>query len=217
ATYGPALTLQTTPTNFGDSTVGDACTANGSELDGAYGYVGFDGRLHLVLTGNLESNFNKLEIFIDSVAGGQNELRNDNPDVDFNGLNRMGGTGEPTVFTAGDQAFAHGSEIDGVFAHVDEANGFLHVLVTGNIQSSCESASDMAASDAVPKMHLFIDANEAEGQNQILFDNPNVSFNNFVGSMAGLTFDAGFTADYWAAVHTEFVPVVRAMDALRLR
>jgi hypothetical protein len=215
--YGPARAVQTTWTQFGNSTNGDTCGAvGGSELDAAYGYVSFDGKLHLMLTGNMEANFNKLDIFIDSVGGGQNELRGDNPDVDFNGLNRMGGSAD-AVFTAGDEDFANGSEIDGVYGHVDEAGGFLYLLVTGNIQSSCVSTSDVDASNAVPKMHIFVDADADDGQNQILFNNPNISFNNFVGSMAGLTFDAGFTADYWAAVHTEFVPVLRAMDALRLR
>jgi hypothetical protein len=42
-------------------------------LDAAYGFVS-GGNLYLTLTGNLESNFNKLNIFIDSVAGGQNMI-----------------------------------------------------------------------------------------------------------------------------------------------
>ncbi len=48
--------------------------ANGSELDGAY-YMMDSTDLYIMLTGNLETNFNKLDIFIDSVAGGQNQLR----------------------------------------------------------------------------------------------------------------------------------------------
>jgi hypothetical protein len=61
AEYGSALALQTVETGFGD---------NASELDGGYGLIS-GGRLYLMLTGNIESNFNKLEIFIDSKAGGQ--------------------------------------------------------------------------------------------------------------------------------------------------
>ena len=56
--------VQTVETNFGD---------NFSELDAAYARVE-GGVLYLMLTGNLESNFNKLNIFIDSVAGGQNQI-----------------------------------------------------------------------------------------------------------------------------------------------
>jgi hypothetical protein len=90
AAYGTARSIQDTPTGFGDNNLGLINYANGSELDGAYATIS-GGTLFLALTGNLESNFNKLEIFIDSKAGGQNQLRGDNPNVDFNGLNRMAG------------------------------------------------------------------------------------------------------------------------------
>ena len=53
----------------------------GSELDAMY--VGQEGsRLFFLLTGNLEGNFNKLEIFFDSVAGGENSLSSV-PQYDF--------------------------------------------------------------------------------------------------------------------------------------
>lgn len=61
-TYGAARAVQTVETGFGD---------NLSELNAAYGVID-GGRLHLALTGNIENNFNKLEIFIDSRAGGEN-------------------------------------------------------------------------------------------------------------------------------------------------
>lgn len=88
--YGPAIAVQTTQTQFGDANIALVDYANGSELDGAYGYVS-GGNLYLFLAGNLESNFNKLELYFDTKAGGQNQLRGDNPDVDFNGLNRQAG------------------------------------------------------------------------------------------------------------------------------
>jgi hypothetical protein len=59
--------VQTVETQFGD---------NFSELDAAYTRVE-GGNLYLMLTGNLEGNFNKLNIFIDSQAGGENVLTND--------------------------------------------------------------------------------------------------------------------------------------------
>ncbi len=91
--YGEAIVVQDTQTQFGDSNLGLVDHANGSELDGLHARVE-DGTLHLLFTGNLESNFNKLDVFIDSIPGaGQNRLRSDNPDVKFGGLNRMGGTG----------------------------------------------------------------------------------------------------------------------------
>jgi len=82
--------VQRSPTSFGNSTLGQIGAANGSELNTAWYYT--DGtHLFLQFNGNLESNFNKFELFIDHKAGGQNQLRGDNPDVDFNGLNRMQG------------------------------------------------------------------------------------------------------------------------------
>lgn len=69
---------QTVETQFGD---------NQSELNAAYAYFE-GGNLNLLLTGQVENNFNKLNIFIDSVAGGENQLTadinngGDNPDND---------------------------------------------------------------------------------------------------------------------------------------
>ncbi|RMF79054.1 MAG: PEP-CTERM sorting domain-containing protein [Planctomycetota bacterium] len=73
ASYGAAAAVQTVQTGFGD---------NFSELDAGYAQV-TGGTLYLMLTGNLENNFNKLNIFIDSQAGGQNVLQADA----FNGGN----------------------------------------------------------------------------------------------------------------------------------
>ncbi len=62
--YGTYAAFQLTETGFGD---------NQSELDAAYCTTGRD-RLFLMLTGNIEANFNKIEIFIDSKPGGENVL-----------------------------------------------------------------------------------------------------------------------------------------------
>lgn len=104
ALYGAAVVVQNTQTSFGDSNLGQVDYANGSELDAAYAYVDMaNSILYVVLAGNLESNFNKLEVFFDTVSGGQNKLRGDNPPVDFNGLNRMGddGSGNGLQFDSG--------------------------------------------------------------------------------------------------------------------
>jgi hypothetical protein len=105
ALYGTPKEVQTIQTQFGDNTVGQAGFCNGSEVDGAFAVVQ-DGFLYLTLAGNLETNWNKLEVFIDCKAGGQNRLRGDNADVDFNGLNRMGddGSGNGLTFDAGFEA-----------------------------------------------------------------------------------------------------------------
>lgn len=69
ALYGPAVSVQTVQTGFGDGNPG-----GGSELDAAYAYVE-GGMMYLMLTGNLENNFNNLNIFVDSRPGGQNVLQ----------------------------------------------------------------------------------------------------------------------------------------------
>ena len=87
--YGDAVSVQAVETQFGD---------NQSEWNAAYARIE-SGRLFLMFTGNLESNFNKLEIFIDSKAGGQSifdSAGNDN-------ANRMDGL----VFDAGFTADYH--------------------------------------------------------------------------------------------------------------
>ena len=99
AGYGVARSIQTTQTNFGDNNLGNAGFANGSEQDAAF--VAYDGNtMYLFLSGNLESNFNKLEVFIDAAPGGQNRLRGDNANVDFDGLNRMSDLNFDTGFEA---------------------------------------------------------------------------------------------------------------------
>lgn len=60
--YGAPVSVQTIETGFGD---------NLSEWNAAYCAV-IGNRLHLLFTGNVEGNFNKLEIFIDSEDGGSN-------------------------------------------------------------------------------------------------------------------------------------------------
>jgi hypothetical protein len=93
---------QVVETAFGDNTLDRFDAANGSELV-AGGAALRDGRLQLFFSGNLESNFNNLEVFLDTRPGGQNRLRGDNAPVDFGGLNRMGddGSGNGLRFDAG--------------------------------------------------------------------------------------------------------------------
>ncbi len=96
---------QNNPTGFGDAVNGDLIEAqSGSELDGAYAKVS-NGVLYLMFTGNLE-NFstgasNRLEIFVDSKAGGENTISNQNPIVtEFEDVNKMAGIKFDTAFSA---------------------------------------------------------------------------------------------------------------------
>lgn len=105
AAYGAPNAVQNTQTGFGNSDLGMPDFSNGSEIDAGYAVID-GGYLHIMLPGNLESTFNKIDIFVDARSGGQNTLRADNPDVDFDGLNRMGddGTGNGLTFDAGFEA-----------------------------------------------------------------------------------------------------------------
>lgn len=83
-----------TPTQFGDADLGDPDLSNGSEINGLWLAVGLDTAndnkptLFGVVTGNLETNFNKLNILFDVDAStGQNVLRNDNAAIEFNNIN----------------------------------------------------------------------------------------------------------------------------------
>ena len=100
AFYGAPISVQNTPTSFGNAVNGHPRFAvQGSELDAAYARVS-DGYLYLFIAGNLETcgngiqwsvgNLNKLDIFVDAIPGGQNSLRGDNVDVDGGALSCMG-------------------------------------------------------------------------------------------------------------------------------
>ena len=85
--YGTAEAFQLVETGFGD---------NQSELNAAFCTMG-GGRLYLMLTGNIEGNFNKIEIFIDSKPGGENILSGV-PGNDF--ASNMAGMGFDAGFLA---------------------------------------------------------------------------------------------------------------------
>jgi len=73
------------------------------------------------------------------------------------------------------------SEINGIWARVD--GGTLYVGITGNVQD-------------FNKLDLFFDSS-AGGQNSLLNNNADVDFNQLNDKLGGLTFDAGFEADYY--------------------
>lgn len=89
AVYGPPVALNDTQTQFGDNTADISPWATGSEINAIYAYRDFDA-LYLFIPGNLETNYNKLDIFIDRGYGvGQNRLLFGQSDVNFGALKRM--------------------------------------------------------------------------------------------------------------------------------
>ncbi len=83
--YGAALAVQTNETSFGD---------NKSELNAGYGFISA-GKLNLFISGQIENNFNKLEIWIDAAAGGQSVFSSAGND----GAGNMDGLRFDTAFT----------------------------------------------------------------------------------------------------------------------
>jgi len=104
ASYGAPLAVQSVQTQFGDAN--PPGNLGGSELDAAYARVS-GGRLYLLFTGNHEPNFNKLEVFIDSIGGGENTLTG-NPSYDFfNGSTWLSTNMAGLTFDAGFTADYH--------------------------------------------------------------------------------------------------------------
>jgi hypothetical protein len=126
AAYGSALAVQTVDTGFGD-----ANPNGGSEMDAGYGAID-SGKLYLMLTGNIESNFNKLEIFIDSKAGGQSVFDSSGND----GAGNMDGLVFDAGFTAdyhiivrrGNDSGNDKFDIDFANLGAQSASGYLDVL-----------------------------------------------------------------------------------------
>lgn len=86
AAYGSALAVQTVNTGFGNASNG-ANNANGSELDAAYAVI--EGNtLYVLFTGNLETNFNKLNVYLQTKSGGVNVVQSgfNNPFANLAGL-----------------------------------------------------------------------------------------------------------------------------------
>ncbi|MCP4248489.1 MAG: PEP-CTERM sorting domain-containing protein [bacterium] len=122
--YGAAAAVQTVQTQFGDAA--PPGNLGGSELDAGYARIE-SGRLYVMLTGNHEPNFNKLDVFFDTKAGGENALSG-TPDYDFfNGSVWISSNMIGLTFDAGFEADYHlfsrsgggGYEVD----FIDRAGG----------------------------------------------------------------------------------------------
>ena len=140
AAYGPALAVQTVETQFGD---------NFSEWNAGYGKID-GGRLYLMLTGNLEANFNKLSIFIDSKAGGQSVFQSAGNDNAF----RMDGLVFDAGFTANYHIIARrgsdggGPKFDLDFADLGAltASGYFDFLTGGGDSGTGSTGTGVNAS-----------------------------------------------------------------------
>ena len=63
-----------TSTGFGDGFLGDQiANGEGSEIDRVFAHIA-NGRLYVMVTGNLQESFHKLSLFFDTRPGGHNQL-----------------------------------------------------------------------------------------------------------------------------------------------
>jgi hypothetical protein len=116
--YGGPLAVQSVETSFSDSSGG---LTTGGELDAGYALIE-GGRLYVMLTGNIENNFNKVSVFIDSVAGGENVLTNV-PQYDVNNVSQnFGGLTFDSDFAADYHLFGRWGPENGNTFEVDIAN-----------------------------------------------------------------------------------------------
>jgi hypothetical protein len=103
----------------------------------------------------------------------------------------VGGVGDPytQVNTSG------GSQLDAAYGYV--SNGTLYLFFTGNLTFWVQLEGGIT--HWLP-LDVFIDCAPG-GQQQLLANNPTIDPTAYdLKKMAGLTFDAGFTADYWLSL-----------------
>lgn len=186
--YGPAIVTQAIGTGFGDANLGLRGDCNGSELDGAFGHVDAGGGfLYLTFAGNLASNYNKLEVFIDCRVGqGQNMLRNDNPDVDFNNLNAMGA--DPV---AGIPGLRFDAGFDADFYMTSTGGGTPYTLYTNFAELLTNGGGNGAyigSANEDPSTGIIL-LNDAVNNIQVSIDNRNVV--GVDGSNGGASSGAG--------------------------
>lgn len=145
AAYGTAVAVQSINTEFGN-----ANPNGGSELNAAYSHVE-GGVLYLLITGNLENNFNKLNIFIDSQAGGENVLTaasptGNNPSND-GWANKHAGFTFDTGFTADYMLIARNGNFGGAKFDLDfsSVGSAATVVTAGNVFGGSTQGSNPSA------------------------------------------------------------------------
>lgn len=129
AGYGSAVAVQTIETGFGN---------NFSEWNAVYANVS-NNRLNILITGNIEANFNKLSIFFDTNSAGEGTL-SDLPEYDFNNgttwiSKNQGGMVFDTGFTPNLHLIARGGGGNFEVDFIDRLGG-TGAAVAGNKGSS---------------------------------------------------------------------------------
>lgn len=134
-----------------------------SELNGLF--VGFDdNNLYLLFTGNLENNFNKFDLFIDSEPGGQNTITPTNPMFDLNdALNTVmvGMTFDPTFFRDHVLTFGH-----------DGTTGFANFASLGTVILQSTRSGPIASISTSNGIQLALNNSNMGGVSDVAVNNP---------------------------------------------
>ena len=184
----------------------DANWGYGSELDNCRVYIDtVNNRLYVFLGGNIQNNYNKLNIFFDVAPGGQNVLLDTNVDISFNGLNGMagitfdsafapdywidinngvdGGTGELNNYTDASALRTNGANIDPDFAVITDygsyAGGEVSVNEVMDFSGPRVDIQDgtfgSLYSEYAPRLLSLDPFNPTSGLIQVAIDNSNVA------------------------------------------
>lgn len=186
---------QTNNTGFGD---------NASELNAMYTAVE-GSRIFVLLAGNLEANFNKLEIFIDSMDGGENPLSS-TPQYDFlfDGgpfwISQFLGGDPGLTFDAGFDCdfhllIRHGDPGDGSIFDADFINrmGGASAMVPVNAMRVPFDTMALTASGSIEPGVPGLNSSGVDANSQSIF----VAINN--SNVDGISGDTGVEADAAAA------------------
>jgi autotransporter-associated beta strand protein len=220
AAYGTPIVVQTNNTGFGDNNLADGNFANGSELDAAYALVE-NGYLNLLFTGNIETNFNHLNIFIDDGRNGQGTLQvANNQMAAMNGsrfspnfvgtyaLDINGGGGAPTWFTnrydltQANPSSSFVGQFDGVVGQTANVGGILMSVNNSNtagvIGGENSAANQTDAANVTTGFELAIPLSQLGSPNgslKVLVDvngnNDGFLSNQFLKGLAGPSANVG--------------------------
>ncbi|MGN6626633.1 MAG: PEP-CTERM sorting domain-containing protein [Tepidisphaeraceae bacterium] len=151
AGYGAAKVLQTNFTQFGDntdpsnlegSTAAPQGLSHGSELDGGYATVS-GGNLYVLLTGNLELNYNHLNVFIGTAGtNSANYTASSGPGTLTNTIN---GSSYPTNFHPIYAIDANGGGSSPTTLYVDQYNLNANAGNSDNYQLSATPGTNSGA------------------------------------------------------------------------
>jgi hypothetical protein len=182
--YGPAIVLQTVDTQFGNANPPGA--TNGSELNAAYARIS-GGRLYVMLTGNHEPNFNKLDIFIDNGSGSGENTLSGTPGYDnFSGSSWNSANLNGLTFDTGFKATHHlftrwGGNTAGYEADFVARNGGTSAQVPGS-KGVTPNASGLTASGFIPAGNIGTNASATALTQDLFFA---INNNNAAGVGGG--------------------------------